>query len=163
MLAFSRGSGCQAGDNPLDVPDRIEPKVTPPQQRTGPGSRLALASAVAVGVAIVLLVMTVYCVVAAPVFRVLAGTSSRWLVWLVGRGALLGEAFVCQAVLYLVVGISIWGAVTGALSLRLEHAEVDRRWLSIASMAAGILVPVLAVLALWWSWEFVARTHFAGR
>ena len=57
------------------------------------------------------------------------------------------------------VAISLIGTGIGVLALGLDHAEADRRRLSIVGVVGGLLVPILAVLTLRWVWVFVALAH----
>ncbi|MFQ5809710.1 MAG: hypothetical protein ACE5JM_08850 [Armatimonadota bacterium] len=139
--------------------DDIEPDVAPRPLRTGPGSRLALASVVAVAIAILVLAFAAYWMIKAPLFHALAGGARGLLAPLASGSALDIDGMLCRAIVMAAIAISLWGAGAGALALHFDHAEVDRWWLGLVGVIAGILLPIVAALAMRWAWVFVARAH----
>ena len=151
-----------AGDNSLDVPELIQRHGVQSGPRSGPGTRLARASVVAVGTGALLLCLAAYCILGAPIFRALAGGVHGWLEPLAAGSDIDIDALFCRALWLLATVVSLWGSALGALSRRLDHGEVDRRWLGMVGIVAGLLIPALAPLALWWAWVVAARAHFGG-
>ncbi|MGD8239992.1 MAG: hypothetical protein PVH68_15660 [Armatimonadota bacterium] len=137
----------------------IEVDAASPALPTGPGSRLALASVVAVAIALLVLAFAAYWVVRAPLFHALAGGARGLLAPLASGSALDIDGMLCRGIVMAAIAISLWGAGAGALALHLDHGEVDRRWLGLVGVIAGILIPIVAALAMRWAWVFVARVH----
>jgi hypothetical protein len=112
--------------------------------------------------AVLVLALGAYCMVKAPSFHALASGARGWLQPLASGSALEIDAIVCEAIVFLGLAVSLFGAWTGALALTLDHGEVDRRSLGVAGIVAGLLVPILAMLALRWAWAFVVQAHVGG-
>jgi hypothetical protein len=137
----------------LDTPEICEPEVTPGTRHTGPGSRLARVSIAAVATAVAVFAVAIYCLVAGPAFGLFASAT---------ESAFTEEALLYRRIAYAAAAISLWGAMSGGLSLALEHGEVDRRAQGLIGLIAGLLLPVAVGLGLRWAFEVAARVHFGG-
>ena len=127
--------------------------MTPRRRQTGPGSRLARVSVMAVVAAAAVFALAIYCLVTGPAFGLFASAT---------QSAFAEEALLYRRLAYVAIAISLWGAVSGGLSLALEHGEVDRRAQALIGLIAGLLLPVVVLLGLRWAFEVAARVHFSG-
>ncbi len=110
-------------------------------------------SVAAVATATGVFALAIYCLVTGPAFGLFASAT---------ESAFAEEALLYGRFAYAAVAISLWGAVSGGLSLALEHGEVERRAQAVFGLIAGLLLPVVVVLGLRWAFEVAARVHFSG-